>query len=293
MRPPCAVSPLPPPSAGIGPSPIPPIPSPPLTHSVDATVTSSINPYLGRVTLGLRKHSWFSDLVDLSDPRFTFSASRGASLDLHQTSTVGSDPKRATAVRTAAGELARARCAVILSAGVWGTASMLMSSLGSTTLSGLWEHAVQPIVNPIQFDATFISRCYGRLRTGNLHSTGPYKAQAEFIICAADPAVAGSAPTLLSAWVLSQKASARGTIHLLDGDGTVAGNYTHLAGEPDAAAGAVDEIIAELKARYGSDLSVPDLSELNIVPSHHLGGGVSPVASAGRVHSLRPLAAWW
>ena len=143
MRPPCAVSPLPPPSAGIVPSPIPPIPSPPLTHSVDATVTSSINPYLGRVTLGLRKHSWFSDLVDLSDPRFTFSASRGASLDLHQTSTVGSDPKRATAVRTAAGELARARCAVILSAGVWGTASMLMSSLGSTTLSGLWEHAVQ------------------------------------------------------------------------------------------------------------------------------------------------------
>lgn len=191
---------------------------------------------------------------------------------------------RAVAVR--AGSLTVcSRCGVVLSGGVWGSAEVLMRTLGLSELGGLWEQTVLPVA-PF-YDRTLVPSlddCADELLTGNLHLAGPGRPQAEFTICAANPAEGRASPVLLAAWVISMNATERGTVVLRDPvSGRVSGS---LAPEPAAAmAEAAAALFDELRSRYGADLVLPPVPAATI-GSHHLGGGLRGAASAGRVPSI-------
>jgi len=172
--------------------------------------------------------------------------------------------------------------------GVWGTAELLMRSLELTQLEGLWEHTVLPIFTASLYipSGTAVD-CANQILTGNLHTTGRVRAQAEFIVCPANPDQGRAKPILLAAWVISMNATERGSISLQSASGArVSANLQR--GSAEDSLEAVDQIYAELKSRYGSDLVTPDAS-LRVpfrVTTHHLGGGLRPAASAGRVNNV-------
>uniref|UniRef100_A0A7S4F0F1 Glucose-methanol-choline oxidoreductase N-terminal domain-containing protein n=1 Tax=Chrysotila carterae TaxID=13221 RepID=A0A7S4F0F1_CHRCT len=173
-----------------------------LEASVASGSSSTARAVFGAMTSGLHKTSMWGDLVDKSASQLTISPLKGVQIVKDATGT------RATGVQLSDGSVPRARCSVVLSAGVWGTAEILMRTFGLRKLGGLWEHAVLPVLDPLLYpgpdglantQGMDDSGCTSRLKAGNLHTPTRERAQAEFLICEADPNVTGDAPRLLAA----------------------------------------------------------------------------------------------
>jgi len=231
-------------------------------------------------TDGIRKVTMYSDLLqlDLGSSDWVLHGTRGERLELAH--------GRAVSVRTPGGGRVCARRGVVLAGGVFGTAEVLMRTLGRTELGGLWEQTVLPPA-PVLLEPSLVSMadCADDLRTGNLHLAGRTRPQAEFTICAANAAEGRPSPVLLAAWVISMNATERGNVTLQDpATDRVSGSLAPAA--PAVMEEAARAIFAELRARYGSDLMLPVVSAAFTLGSHHLGGGLRGAATAGRVHGL-------
>ena len=251
--------------------------------SLESNVASSVSPFiLGPMSADLRKTTMYTDLLNLSHGAAARPTVRHSTRAMRIL--VDDSGTKARGVLLEDGTVACA-CTVIAAGGVWGTAEVLMASLGLLKLGGLWEHGTLPIFDYAIFGppGALDSTCSFPLRSGNLHTPAPTYAQAEFTIC---DSPSGGPPRLLAAWVLVMEASARGEV-LLDraGGGRVRGNHSYFEGQPTLATDAIDAVVTELRTRFGANLIVPAWSGL-IVPSHHLGGGVAGAAAQGRVTGL-------
>jgi choline dehydrogenase-like flavoprotein len=230
-------------------------------------------------TDGFRKTTMYSDLLkpDLNDSVWVLHETRGEQLRLAH--------GRVVSVRASSGDNVCARGGVVLAGGVWGTAEVLMRTLGRTELGGLWEQTVLPLAPGLDPSLVSMADCADDLRTGNLHLAGRTRPQAEFTICAANAAEGRSSPVLLAAWIIGMNATERGNVSLQDpATDRVSGSLPRAA--PAVMEEAARAIFAELRARYGSDLVLPVVSAAFTMSTHHLGGGLRGVASAGRVHGL-------
>ena len=169
--------------------------------SLEANVASSVGPALSPLAAGLRKSTMYIDLFEAAVA--TASATAVEAGFLYNLSSVRHNTKGdrvlfdgyvARAVQLSSGEIACARCGIILAGGVWGSAELLMKSLGRTSLDGLWEHGVIPIFDTALLGAALPCNA-SLLRAGNLHTNSPGRAQAEYLLCDTSP------PRLLAAWV--------------------------------------------------------------------------------------------
>jgi len=249
--------------------------------SLEANVASVISPTLQTLTSGLRKSAMYLDLLY---DEVVAGAPRAPEVrhDIKAERVLFDENRSATAVELSDGSIACARCSIISAGGVWGSAELFMRSLGRSSLNGLWEHSVVPIVDASLFNPTALPCATSELRAGNIHTASAERAQAEYLICNGDP------PRLIAAWVIVMNPTSRGEI-TIDEPGSksrVRGNLVH---EQALAAQAVSTTLEELKLRYGSDLVIPPFDPTGVIGTHHLGGGMGDTAQYGRAVNISNL----
>jgi len=215
-------------------------------------------------TDGIRKVTMYSDLLqpDLGSSARVLHDTRGERLELAH--------GRAVSVHTPGGGRVCARWGVVLAGGVFGTAEVLMRTLGWTELGGLWEQKVLPLA-PVLMDPSpvLMADCADDLRTGNLHLAGRTRPQAEFTICAANATAGRPSPVLLAAWVIGMNATERGNVTLQD-PATDRVSRSLAPAAPAVMEEAARAVFEELRARCRSDLVLPVFSAAFTLGLHHL-----------------------
>jgi len=122
----------------------------------------------------------------------------------------------------------------------------------------------------------YATKCNPGLIGGNIHIDDRSGTQAEYAIC---PRFGWNPPELIVAFVIVMKDPTRGSTRL-DARGNLIGNLTLNEHNEHLRTDAIDSFKNKMRERYGDDL-VMNLWEISRTHTHHLGGGLKPVSSAG------------